>query len=86
MDALRSGIRRLVAGARRAGQTGRSVDIADPRNVEVSINAGRPGSVSAVSSQQTVVRQRGTSRVQTTRSSRVSQSPSTQGGDDERSD
>jgi hypothetical protein len=83
MDALRSGIRRLVAGARRTGQTGRSVDISDPRNVVVSVN-DRPGSVSAVSSQQTVVRQGGSSRTHTTRSSRTTQS-STQGEDDERS-
>ena len=85
MDALRSGIRRLVAGARRGGQTGRSVDIVDPHNVAVSINSGPHGGASSVSSRQTVVSRNGNTRVSTTRSSQETQSSSTKGEDHERS-
>jgi hypothetical protein len=71
MDSLRNGLRRLVDGARRAGRASRTVDIVDPANVAVSINDGHPGSVTAVSSRQTVVSRNGTTRTHTTRSSRV---------------
>lgn len=85
MNALRSGIRRLVSGARRAGQADRSVDIVDPRNVAVQVNAGRPGSASAASSQQTVIRQGKGGH--TVRSSRVTESKTHHtGGNDGRSE
>ena len=71
MDALRSGIRRLVAGARRSGHAGGSIDISDPRNVAATINTGGRGSVSSVSSRQTVVSQGGNTRIRTERSSRT---------------
>ena len=85
MDALRSEIRRLVAGARRGRHTGRPVDVVDPHNVAVSINSGRPGSTSTVSARQTVVSDNGNTRVSSTRSSRQTSSATTQGGDHERS-
>jgi hypothetical protein len=71
MDALRSGLRRLAASARREGHEGRSVDLVDPVNVAASINTDRPGSVTTVSSRQTVVSENGTTRTRTTRTSRV---------------
>jgi hypothetical protein len=71
MDALRSGLRRLVASARREGHEGRTVDLVDPVNVAASINKSHPGSVTSVSSRQTVVSENGTTRTRTTRTSRV---------------
>jgi hypothetical protein len=59
MDGLRNGLRRLIATARRGGSARRGADVVSPRNVVVSINAERPGSVNAVNaSQETVIRHR----------------------------
>jgi hypothetical protein len=59
MDGLRSGVRRLFAIARRGGTARHRADVVSPRNVVVSINDERPGSVNAVSaSQETVIHQR----------------------------
>lgn len=59
MDGLRKGLRRLIATARREGSARRGADIVSPRNVVVSINDERPGSVNAVSArQETVIHQR----------------------------
>lgn len=59
MDGLRNGLRRLIAGTHRSGSARRGTDVVSPRNVVVSINDERPGSVNAVSaSQETVIHQR----------------------------
>jgi hypothetical protein len=55
MDGLRSGLRRLIATARRGGSARHIADVVSPHNVVVSINDERPGSVNAVSARQTVI-------------------------------
>ena len=69
MDALRSGLRQIVARARRGGHDG--TDLVDPVNVAASINTGHPGSVTSVSSRQTVVSENGRTRTRTTRTTRA---------------